>query len=185
MNIYTRTGDKGSTGLFGSGRVPKNHPRVEAYGAVDELNAAIGFARALATTSEADRQLDSILKDVQNDLFVLGADLGTPPESRAKPMRVHSDRISELEQTIDRLDAQLPELKNFILPAGSTLTSSLHVARTIARRAERRVVAASETESISPEAITYLNRLSDLIFVLARWIQYTSGGQDVIWDPLQ
>jgi len=127
--------------------------------------------------------VDGVLQAIQNDLFVLGADLSTPPDSRATVPRMSGHQTSRLERVIDELDAQVPELRNFILPAGSAHAASLHLARTIARRAERCVITAGETEELSPEATIYLNRLSDLLFVLARWVEYNQGRGDVLWEP--
>src|SRR6185503_15945765 len=161
MKIYTRTGDKGDTGLFGGGRVPKSHPRVEAYGDVDELNACIGLARAI----EMMPRIDEVLVPLQRDLFAIGALLATPDHDKMKKQlekaRIDERRITELEQAIDDGDSELEPLKSFIVPGGTPKAAALHVARTVCRRAERRVIALEE-EGIPPIVVIYLNRLSDL-----------------------
>ncbi|HZO88556.1 MAG TPA: cob(I)yrinic acid a,c-diamide adenosyltransferase [Chthonomonadaceae bacterium] len=188
--IYTRTGDAGITRLFGGISVRKDDLRVEAYGTVDELNAALGVARAQG----ADAELDGVLSALQNDLFTLGSDLATPETSetqkgRVTIERVRSDRVTQLETWIDGYEAELPPLRQFILPGGSPLAAALHLARTICRRAERRCVALAQAEAeagqppLNPETLRYLNRLSDLLFVLARAANHRSGLPDVIWNP--
>lgn len=180
MKIYTRTGDKGDTGLFGGGRVSKAHPRVEAYGDVDELNATIGFARAIAPMP----RVDEVLVPVQRDLFAIGALLATPDRER---MRKHLDkasidtrRIEELEHAIDQGDAELEPLKAFVVPGGHPKAAALHMARTVCRRAERRVIAL-ENEDIPEIVVVYLNRLSDLLFTLARVANTRAGAGEVTW----
>ncbi len=174
--IYTRTGDAGETGLFGGQRVRKDDLRVQAYGTADECNAAIGVARA----SGPDPALDAILATVQNQLFVVGADLASPAESPYIP-RVTAEMTAFLEAQIDALEAELPPLKQFILPGGTALAAQLHLARTICRRAERVVVTLAAEEPISAEIITYLNRLSDFLFVAARIANARAGVSDVPW----
>ena len=169
MKIYTKTGDRGDTGLFGAGRVPKSHPRVAAYGDVDELNAAIGVAMATLPARFEARELEQI----QRDLFAIGGQLASPrPERVAKALvkaRLNGGRIVELERMIDRLDTKLPKLKAFVLPGGTLKAAQFHLARTICRRAERRVVALMKARERVPDVILiYLNRLSDLLFTLAR-----------------
>jgi len=181
LKIYTRTGDAGDTGLFGGGRVPKNHPRVEAYGDVDELNAAIGFARSI----EQMPRVDEVLVPIQRDLFAIGALLATPDrekmQSHLTKAQIDDERIKDLEHAIDDGDAELEPLKSFIVPGGSHKAAVLHVARTVCRRAERRVVElASETE-IPTLVVIYLNRLSDLLFTLARVANKRSGAGEVTW----
>ncbi|MGH7578110.1 MAG: cob(I)yrinic acid a,c-diamide adenosyltransferase [Longimicrobiales bacterium] len=181
QRIYTRTGDKGETGLFGGGRVPKSSTRVEAYGEVDELNAVIGWAASnLADTPVADA-----LVTVQADLLAVGAHLATPsatgPGGPALP-RLPVTRITELEQWIDEADRELPPLDVFILPGGSPGGAALHVARTVCRRAERRVVALAEEEPIEPSIVRYLNRLSDYLFVIARLINDRDGTPERRWE---
>ncbi len=175
MKIYTRTGDTGTTALFGGDRVGKNHPRIEAYGTVDETNAYLGLARSLLQDQPGAVRLEPLLARLQDDLFILGADLATPSESRAVVPRIDQAHITRLEETIDAFEADLPPLKHFILPGGTSVAGMLHVARTVCRRAERLTVAASAEEAISLEAAIYLNRLSDLLFVLARWVNRQAG----------
>ena len=180
MKIYTRTGDEGETGLFGGGRVSKTHPRVEAYGDVDELNSAIGLARAL----EPMPRVDEILVPLQRDLFSLGALLATPDRDKMKKQlekaRIDDGRITELERAIDDGDCELEPLKSFILPGGTPKAAALHVARTVCRRAERRVIALTD-EEIPPIVVVYLNRLSDLLFTLARVANRRAGAGEVTW----
>lgn len=182
MKIYTRTGDRGSTALFGGGRVSKAHPRIEAYGTVDETNAQIGLARALLQKGPGADVLDPILHTLQAELFELGADLATPDGSRAQVHRMEPAQAERLEAWIDRFEADLPPLKSFILPAGTPVACALHVARTTCRRAERLTVAASEADTINEQVVVYLNRLSDLLFVLARWANAAAGVADVTWQ---
>ena len=178
MKIYTRTGDDGSTSLLGPGRVLKSHARVEAYGAVDELNAAVGAARACDT----ERWIDAELASIQGRLFQVGAELASnAPEALARLERVGDGDVSTLEQWIDRLEADLPALKSFVLPAGTPLATQLHVARTVCRRAERRVVALAQEQAVEPRITRYLNRLADLLFVMARWSNRRVGVADVEW----
>lgn len=181
--IYTRTGDRGETGLFGGGRVPKSSPRVEAYGEVDELNAVIGWA-ASAVEDEAIR---SLLVSIQPDLFTIGAHLATPPArpGRRQPAlpELPTGRATEFEHRIDEIEAELPELRAFILPGGSPGAAALHVARTVCRRAERRVVALAEHEPVDTSIVVYLNRLSDLLFELARLANHRAGVADRLWLP--
>ena len=183
MRIYTRTGDAGDTGLFGGGRVPKNHPRVEAYGDVDELNATIGFARAI----EPMPRVDEVLVPVQRDLFAIGALLATPDREKMRQQlekaRIDDDRISQLERAIDDGDRELEPLRSFIVPGGSPKAAALHIGRTVCRRAERRVVSLSESEAegIPPLVVIYLNRLSDLLFTLARVANVRDGVGEVTW----
>jgi cob(I)alamin adenosyltransferase len=178
VKIYTRTGDDGTTGLLGPGRVPKSSPRVEAYGSVDELNAALGVARALDAVS----WLTTELGVVQARLFSVGAELAaTMPEPLATLERVGEADVTALEQLIDRLEADLPPLKNFVLPTGTPLAAQLHFARTVCRRAERRVVALAELEPIEPRLVRYLNRLADALFVMARWCNRKAGVAEVEW----
>lgn len=187
MKIYTRSGDKGDTSLFGGRRVPKSDLRVEAYGCVDELNATIGLARALCDDSPLDDQLEKQLARVQNRLFNVGADLSTPhldagERTQAHIQRVEASWVGELEDAIDAADRHLEPLSNFILPGGAPGAAALHVARTVCRRAERRVVALSEREEINPVVVVYLNRLSDLLFVLARRANREAGVPDITWQ---
>jgi cob(I)alamin adenosyltransferase len=180
MKIYTRTGDQGETGLFRGARVRKDHARIEAYGTVDELNAALGVARL--EVAPLAGEIDALLHEIQNDLFDLGAELATPDPAK-EPRTVTSRRVEELEQAIDAFDARLPPLTQFILPGGSPAGAHLHLARTICRRAERRVVtlAGMQGEHVSAEAIRFLNRLGDLLFVLARAANQVAGVVDAPW----
>jgi cob(I)alamin adenosyltransferase len=179
MKIYTKTGDDGTTGLFGGSRVGKDDELVEAYGTVDEANAAIGLARA----TEPAGALDTLLASVQGDLFVLGAELACVPEKRhnLKLTLIETADIERLERAIDTNEQGLPALKNFILPGGSRTAAALHAARTVCRRAERRTLTASRRVELRPELLVYLNRLSDLLFVLARRANYDAGVADVPW----
>ena len=181
MRIYTRTGDEGDTGLFGGGRVSKDDPRVEAYGAVDELNASIGMARSI----ELMPRVDEILTPVQRDLFWLGAILATPDlvkmQEQLAKARIDDARITQLERAIDAGEDELEPLKAFILPGGTPKAAALHVARTVCRRAERRVVHLQETVELPPLVTVYLNRLSDLLFVLARVANRRAGAGEVTW----
>src|SRR5689334_11585245 len=182
MKIYTKTGDAGDTGLFGGGRVPKSHPRVEAYGDVDELNATIGVVRATGS----DAEIDALLLRVQQDLFAIGALLATPDREKMRghleKANIDSARVAELERAIDAADAELEPLRAFILPGGSPKAAALHVARTVCRRAERRVVALARSDvDVPPVVIVYLNRLADLLFVLARVANRRAGAGEVTW----
>jgi cob(I)alamin adenosyltransferase len=181
MKIYTKTGDAGDTGLFGGGRVLKSHPRVEAYGDVDELNAALGFVRAV----DQMPRIDEVLVPIQRDLFAIGALLATPDLEKMRQhlekARVDEARIAELERAIDDGDAELEPLRAFIVPGGTPKAAALHVARTVCRRAERRVVQLGEDTEIPQLVVIYLNRLSDLLFTLARVANRRSGGGEVTW----
>ena len=179
MKIYTKTGDSGETGLFGGERVAKNSPRIEAYGTVDELNAFIGLAIAEVHDPDAKK----LLGKIQNQLFVVGSDLATPENGKNRIQRVTSEFYIEAEIAIDNFEVKLEELKNFIVPGGSKSASHLHVCRTICRRAERRVVELKQTVNSVENIIIYLNRLSDLFFVLARYENLVSGIPDTKWKP--
>ena len=180
MKIYTRTGDEGTTALYGGERVLKDTARVEAYGTVDEANALLGVAR---TQLGSLGDFDPSLAELQNALFDVGADLATP-ESRYRKniVPITAEDVAGLEAHIDRLEAGLPELRAFILPGGHPAAASLHHARTVVRRAERRSVKLSHTETINPQVAVYLNRLSDLLFVLARAVNAAAGVQDPEWQ---
>ena len=171
--IYTRTGDDGSTGLSGGTRVAKDHPRIEAIGALDELNSAIGVVIA----HELPAVVDSMLTAVQHALFDLGGELSMP-DTRC----VRGEQVTRLEQWLDTLNADLPPLREFILPGGSPAAAACHLARTICRRAERRLHTLSQQEAVNPAAAGYLNRLSDLLFVIARELNRTAGKPDVFWQ---
>ena len=180
MKIYTRTGDDGSTGLLGPGRVAKSAPRVEAYGCVDELNAALGSVRAL----DDQRWLDTELGAIQSELFMLGAELATTSGQLLENLdRIAEAHVTQLESWIDRLEAELSPLTSFVLPGGSPLAAELHRARNVCRRAERRVVALGMTEAVEPRLVRYLNRLADLLFVMARWCNRRAGVREMEWHP--
>lgn len=182
MKIYTRSGDRGDTGLFGGARVSKAHPRVEAYGTLDELNAVLGVAAAACD----DEVLADRIEAIQRRLFDLGADVATPPDTRASEwiVRATPEWAAELERAIDAMAADLPPLETFILPGGSAASASMHHARTVCRRAERRLAAAIDSgEAITPAVLVYVNRLSDWLFTAARWANLRSGREDVSWRP--
>lgn len=176
MKIYTRTGDHGQTSLFGGARVAKNDARIEAYGTIDELNSQLGVSRASAIPAESD----AILHQVQVDLFEIGAHLASPGTSRFPG--VDEQRIAELERAIDAMERELEPLKSFILPAGALAAAQLHVARTVCRRAERLVVALHDESDATLSTIAYLNRLSDYLFVAARFANSRAGVADVPWQ---
>lgn len=183
--IYTRTGDDGTTGLVDGTRVSKTDLRMQAIGEVDEANSALGVAIQALAADHGDLKLVDGLRRIQNDLFDLGADIATPGESfEPSPMelRIVSAQVDWLEAAIDAANEQLPPLKSFILPGGSAAAASMHMSRAISRRAERALVAASQVVSINPQALTYLNRLSDYLFVLCRLINASRGG-DILWVP--
>lgn len=181
MKLYTRTGDGGETGLFGGGRVPKDHPRVAAYGDVDELNAAIGLARAIEPQAFAA----ALLEEIQRDLFAIGGRLASPdPDKVGKALvkaALPEGRARALEEAIDAAEERLPPLDRFVLPGGTPKAAALHVARTVCRRAERSVVGLAREAEVPPPILTYLNRLSDLLFVLARRANADAGRPDVAW----
>jgi cob(I)alamin adenosyltransferase len=180
--IYTRTGDAGTTRLASGAQVSKADPRVEAYGGVDETNAVIGLARL---STAADATLDPILARIQNDLFDLGADLATPPaknEAEKPRLRILDSQVDRLEAEIDALNEPMAPLTSFVLPGGSPAAAALHLARTVCRRAERACVALADREAVSTPALKYLNRLSDLLFVAARYAN-DQGRADVLWKP--
>ena len=181
MKIYTRTGDSGDTGLFGGGRVAKDDARVEAYGDVDELNAVLGMARAV----ELMPRIDEVLVLVQRDLFAIGALLATPDRDRMaqhlQKARIDERRIAELEQAIDDAESELEPLRAFILPGGTPKAAALHVARTVCRRAERHVVRLQHDVELPALVVIYMNRLSDLLFTLARLANKRAGAGEVTW----
>lgn len=179
-SIYTKSGDSGSTGLGDGQRVAKNHPRVIAYGEVDELNAVLGVVLVSPNIPEKE-----LLSSIQNDLFDVGADLCAPPkagEAASERLRVTPRQVDKLEKAIDRLNAELEPLRSFILPGGTPAAAHLHIARTVCRRAERSVVALMADESVNSHVLIYLNRLSDLLFVMSRTAN-NAGKQDVLWQP--
>jgi cob(I)alamin adenosyltransferase len=177
MKIYTKKGDRGQTSLFGGTKIMKNDDRIEAYGTVDELNSVIGMVLSHPLTTDGEE----ILQEIQHQLFILGADLATPQTKKAKIERIGAQEIDRIEKWIDRLDEKLDPLMNFILPGGSPAGALLHLARTVCRRAERRTVTLKENEPISDECIIYLNRLSDLLFVMARYENREAGVQETPW----
>jgi cob(I)alamin adenosyltransferase len=182
--IYTKTGDQGETHLAGGQRVLKDSLRIECYGTVDELNAFVGMAGVSAADSVPE--LAAILRRVQHELFNLGSILATrPADVHPKQARITPTEILQLEQEIDRMNADLPMLRSFVLPGGSRLNTELHACRTICRRAERIAVSLSREEEIPPEAIQYLNRLSDAFFVWSRWANHILGVPEVLWEPNQ
>ncbi|MHC4989385.1 MAG: cob(I)yrinic acid a,c-diamide adenosyltransferase [Planctomycetota bacterium] len=186
MSLYTRSGDDGSTGLFGGGRVSKCHPRVEAYGTVDELNATLGLAvTVIDDRTHLGAELCSMFARLQSRLFDLGADLATPLESphEDRISRITSRHVAAIEQFIDRIDGENTPLKSFVLPGGSELAARLHVSRAVCRRAERRVLSLNAEEPINPEVPVYLNRVSDLLFAVARRANLEAGVPDVPWIP--
>jgi len=172
--LYTRQGDNGTTSLFGGQRVDKDHPRVEALGSLDELNSALGLAMSLMR----QRRALVLLKEVQADLFDLGAELASPGGDRCL---LPQGRVEALERAIDEYDAKTPPLKKFVLPGGAPAAAALHLARAICRRAERKVVALSHREQVHPEVMIYLNRLSDLLFALARYVNKSEGRKETFW----
>jgi cob(I)alamin adenosyltransferase len=181
VKIYTKTGDRGETGLFGGPRVKKSDPRVEAYGEADELNAAVGAARAVVEDPEIDRQLAAI----QDELFAVGAELATPAEAKARAAipPVDAAWTARLEAAMDAWDAELPPLRQFVLPGGTRTAAALHLARCVCRRAERRVVALAAEAEVSSALLAYLNRLSDFLFVAARVANHRARKDETPWDP--
>lgn len=179
FRIYTKTGDRGETALFGGKRVPKNYLRVEAYGTIDELNAFIGLL------NDAVEQVETreVLLQIQHRLFSIGANLASDPGQTAPAVDLKPDDIQVLENGMDTMDERLPELKNFILPGGHPTVSLCHVCRTVCRRAERQVVALHQEEPVDELVLQYLNRLSDYFFVLARHLAQLTGASEVIWKP--
>ena len=185
--VYTRTGDRGETALVGGKRVAKDSLRIEAYGTIDELNSIVGLARVFNEESldagEAHRFLDEVLCQIQDELFDLGSELATPPEFFQQGMyRVGSGEIARLEKLMDKCQKDLEPLKSFILPGGGRVGAYLHQCRTVCRRAERDVLRLSREEEINSDVIKYVNRLSDLFFVLSRWIAKQTGEQEYLWQ---
>ena len=179
MKIYTKKGDGGETSLFGGDRVSKSSDRIEAYGSVDELNSVIGLVLSHSVSEPGTRNLEKI----QDHLLVLGADLATPSGSKTRIDRIGDEEIRFLEKAIDRMTDELPPLKNFILPGGSRPGATLHLARTVCRRAERAVVRCRLSEQVSDRTLVYLNRLSDYLFVAARYENHTEGVKETVWKP--
>jgi len=186
VKLYTRTGDDGTTGLFGGQRVSKDHPRVAAYGTVDELNACIGLAGAACRAdNELHKQFLDIFAQLQSRLFDIGADLATPEGNKheKKVVRISDEHVHEVEQWIDTIDADNKPMKSFILPGGSDLAARLHLARTVCRRAERLMISLGHSEPVSDGAVIYVNRVSDLLFAMARRANDDAGKPDVPWVP--
>lgn len=181
MKIYTKTGDAGATGLFGGPRVSKSDRRVEAYGEVDELNAALGVVRAQVE----DPELDGHLARIQDELFCVGSELATPADAKARSAipAVEPRWVERLERSIDAFEAELPPLRQFVLPGGTRTAAALHLARCVCRRAERRVVALAAEAAVAPAVLAYLNRLSDWLFVAARVANLRAGKAEIPWDP--
>ena len=185
--VYTRTGDRGETALVGGKRVPKDSLRIEAYGTIDELNSIVGLARVFNEENlhagESHQYLDEVLCQVQDELFDLGSELATPPEFFQQGMyRVGGGEIARLEKLMDKCQKDLEPLTSFILPGGGRVGAHLHQCRTVCRRAEREILRLSREEEINPEVIKYVNRLSDLFFVLSRWIAKQTGEQEYLWQ---
>ncbi|HTY79258.1 MAG TPA: cob(I)yrinic acid a,c-diamide adenosyltransferase [Candidatus Bathyarchaeia archaeon] len=185
--IYTRTGDHGETALVGGARVPKDSPRIEAYGTIDELNAIVGLARAFNAErlgrGKAARWLDGVFRQIQNELFDLGSELATPEDAAYEGMhRVGEAEVTALEALMDQCQKDLSPLKSFVLPGGGRVGGFLHQARTVCRRAERRILALSRVEPLSPWPLAYVNRLSDLLFVLSRWVGKKGGESEYLWE---
>lgn len=174
--VYTKTGDKGTTSLVGGTRVSKCHPRVEAYGTVDELNSHIGLLAELIRQSHTECY--QYLKEVQHNLFMVQTLLATEPDSKYKPQQLPSDAVQNIETTIDSLQAELPPFKHFIIPGGTVAATQCHVARTVCRRAERRIVELMQSEAVEPDVLRYINRLSDYLFVLSRNLVLSAGAEE-------
>ncbi|HKA34015.1 MAG TPA: cob(I)yrinic acid a,c-diamide adenosyltransferase [Candidatus Binatia bacterium] len=184
--VYTRTGDSGETALVGGRRVPKDSPRIEAYGTIDELNSIIGLARAFnderSRNAKARRFLDEVLAKIQDELFDLGSELATPPDAEYSGMfHIGDAEVKRLEATMDRCQKELEPLKSFVLPGGGKVGAFLHQCRTVCRRAERDLLRLSRAEPVSEWAIKYVNRLSDLFFVLSRWAAKQAGKRETLW----
>jgi cob(I)alamin adenosyltransferase len=185
--VYTRTGDKGETALVGGKRVPKDSPRIVAYGTIDELNAVVGIVRTFneerLTEGAHHRWLDEALRKIQNELFDLGSELATPPEAEYEGMfKVGEEQVTALERLMDRCQKDLAPLKSFTLPGGGRINAFLHQARTVCRRAERAVLTLSRAEPINEWALRYVNRLSDAFFVLGRWVGKHMGEKEYLWE---
>ncbi len=184
--VYTRTGDKGTTALVGGARVPKDSLRIEAYGAIDELNSVIGLARVFNDKSVprgARDRLEGILKGLQNELFDLGSELATPPGAVCEGMfRVGPEAVQQLEELIDECQEDLQPLRSFVLPGGGCVSAFLHLARTVCRRAERDILRLSRKEDVGEHVLSYVNRLGDLLFVLSRWIGHHCGEPECLWE---
>jgi cob(I)alamin adenosyltransferase len=185
MKLYTRSGDDGTTGLFSGARVSKNHPRIEAYGTVDELNACLGLCIAACGSSQSELVIRTILSKIQSRLFDIGADLATPEgaKNESRIVRISEDHVSESERWIDEIDSKNPPLQTFIMPGGSELAARLHLARTVCRRSERLIVGLAHTEPVGEALLRFMNRVSDLLFAMARLVNKESGVGDSPWIP--
>ena len=185
--VYTKGGDKGETSLVGGARVPKDHPRVEAYGTMDELNSIIGLVRCFnlkKPQSKARDQFEDILLSIQHRLFDLGSDLATPEDKKNPNSPVIQEaHVKWLEDVIDDMNRDLPPLESFTLPGGTEITAFLHQARTVCRRMERRLITLNTNETINPQVIAYINRLSDALFVFSRWVTANLGEEEFLWIP--
>ena len=185
--VYTRSGDKGDTGLVGGKRIPKDHPRIGSYGTVDELNSIVGLCRSFLAQKESSvrrDKLDLVLEAIQQKLFDMGSELATLPGTEYEgQITLQPEDAEWLEEIIDAMNEDLEPLRSFILPGGTPLNAFLHQARTVCRRAERDVIRLSREEEVNPEVIKYLNRLSDFLFVAGRWVTATLGEQETLWQP--
>ena len=185
--VYTRTGDTGQTGLVGGKRLPKDHPRIESYGSVDELNSVIGLALSFLAKKEASKRrekLGLILESIQQKLFDIGSELATlPGDEYEGQITLQAENVVWLEEIIDAMNEELQPLKSFILPGGTSLNAFLHQARTVCRRAERDILKLNQIDLVNPEIIKYINRLSDFLFVAGRWVTETLGETETLWQP--
>lgn len=185
--VYTRTGDRGETALVGGRRVPKDSPRIEAYGTIDELNAVVGLVRTFneerLAEAEHHRRLDEILRKIQSELFDVGSELATPPDAEYEGMfKIGAAEVTALERLMDECQQSLEPLRSFTLPGGGRIPAFLHLARTVCRRAEREILRLSRTEPVNPWLLAYVNRLSDTFFVLGRWVGKHTGEKEYLWE---
>ena len=185
MKLYTRSGDDGTTGLFSGARVSKNHPRIEAYGTVDEFNACLGLCISACGPGKMEQVIRTIMVQIQSRLFDIGADLATPEgaKNESKIVRIDETHVTEVERWIDEIDSKNTPLQTFVMPGGTDLASRLHLARTVCRRAERLMVGLSNTEPVGEGMMRYMNRVSDLLFAMARLSNKESGVGDIPWKP--
>ena len=185
--VYTRTGDSGETGLVGGKRLPKDHPRIEAFGSVDELNSVLGLVLSFLVQKDASdrrKKLELIFEAIQQKIFDMGSELATLPGDEYKgQITIQAEDAEWLEEIIDAMNEELQPLKSFILPGGTSLNASLHHARTVCRRAERDIIKLKQIDLVSPEILKYINRLSDLLFVVGRWVTETLGEKETLWQP--
>jgi cob(I)alamin adenosyltransferase len=185
MKLYTRSGDDGTTGLFSGARVSKNHPRIEAYGTVDEFNACLGLCISACGSGKMEQVIRNIMVQIQSRLFDIGADLATPEgaKNESKIVRIDETHVTEVERWIDEIDSKNTPLQTFVMPGGTDLASRLHLARTVCRRAERLMVGLANTEPVGEGMMRYMNRVSDLLFAMARLSNKESGVGDIPWKP--